>query len=836
MKNFIKFSLVILLLLALTACKTGTGSGGNKPPVANDPAGTIFSPNLHISVVKADQNDGGFSAEVQILISKLTGKQPTLVVPGAVKADNEIVIGYCEREVAKKAQAELDAMLVDGMDAGWVIYAEGGSLAIVYSGTEAMEFAFEYFKENYLESPTLAYESAHAASDCFSLRSYYRDIEMAEINKKFDTIAAEHGTEIADSIRALYMLYGENTLDWLASLYDPETGGFYYSNSARDTYGFYPDIKSTGDLVILLEYSGIASQDGGLRRALNGDVKSAISAFMSKKQVKSGYFHNIVGSAYATTERLNADLASASTSLGILGTRLTYRNYDTYAALLGGALYITKPETAPKSSEVSTVDGILDDIFGQLIPERYQTTEALHEYLDSLNVLEDTENALTTLVGEWQMITLAQKANDVYAYFEALRNEETGLYGDGNDLAALRKYVTVAQTVVYSGGQITSADKVAGTVITLALSAEDTESITDILLTWYALNLVNGNADENSVAEAQAVIRENATALIAKTAASLAQYQKADGSFSYFKNENLATVYGMSLAVPGVNEGDIPSTAIAVGYIPRLIFMTLNLGNPVQLYLSTDLDTFTDKLLAAEPAVKQDNTDLLISYDFENDTVGAAPAGMQTVLNSPEPGHITVAESEGNKFVEIQSIRGNNYGDSLIVNTSPGMGGNGIVFEADFFVESSNDQYIVQITLGEAYIISFTVKEGYIQIYDRSDYSNPNYSTLFATDIPVGKWFKLRIEYYLEDNATRAKVTIDGKKFRVSDNFYGKLSDGTGLPREASDNVRVYLLHAAETVMRVDNISCHRAEAPFGIFDLPVDEDIPVTPEESEAQ
>ena len=53
------------------------------------------------------------------------------------------------------------------------------------------------------------------------------------------------GKEATAALRKLYDLYGKSLLDWLASLYDPETGFFYYAGSARDNDGFLPDCEST---------------------------------------------------------------------------------------------------------------------------------------------------------------------------------------------------------------------------------------------------------------------------------------------------------------------------------------------------------------------------------------------------------------------------------------------------------------------------------------------------------------------------------------------------------------------------------------------------------------
>ena len=49
---------------------------------------------------------------------------------------------------------------------------------------------------------------------------------------RFDEAEAVMGKAAADAMRKLYDFYGKDWLDWLASLYDPERGAFYYANSA----------------------------------------------------------------------------------------------------------------------------------------------------------------------------------------------------------------------------------------------------------------------------------------------------------------------------------------------------------------------------------------------------------------------------------------------------------------------------------------------------------------------------------------------------------------------------------------------------------------------------
>ena len=62
---------------------------------------------------------------------------------------------------------------------------------------------------------------------------------------------------------------------WLAGLWDKEVGGFYYSNSARDTEGYLPDIESTNQLIRVITGNGALSCAD-----LSEDMKARILTFV----------------------------------------------------------------------------------------------------------------------------------------------------------------------------------------------------------------------------------------------------------------------------------------------------------------------------------------------------------------------------------------------------------------------------------------------------------------------------------------------------------------------------------------------------------------------------
>ena len=69
-----------------------------------------------------------------------------------------------------------------------------------------------------------------------------------ELKKRTD-----NAEEIVLALKDLYSIYSSDICSWLGSLFDPDIGGFYYSNSAKRTHGFLPDIESTNQVLIMLK-------------------------------------------------------------------------------------------------------------------------------------------------------------------------------------------------------------------------------------------------------------------------------------------------------------------------------------------------------------------------------------------------------------------------------------------------------------------------------------------------------------------------------------------------------------------------------------------------------
>ena len=72
-----------------------------------------------------------------------------------------------------------------------------------------------------------------------------------------EKIRETHGEKVLDALSDFYSLYTGESVRWIAALWDKESGGFYFSPSAKNTDGYLPDIESTGQALGVLQDLGI---------------------------------------------------------------------------------------------------------------------------------------------------------------------------------------------------------------------------------------------------------------------------------------------------------------------------------------------------------------------------------------------------------------------------------------------------------------------------------------------------------------------------------------------------------------------------------------------------
>ena len=99
---------------------------------------------------------------------------------------------------------------------------------------------------------TLNVESCGVEARCVDRK---RDEEWTMLyNSLVPALGETLASDIVEALKELYSIYTVDVVKWYANLFDPDIGGYYYSNSARDfdeasyngvNYRLLPDLEST---------------------------------------------------------------------------------------------------------------------------------------------------------------------------------------------------------------------------------------------------------------------------------------------------------------------------------------------------------------------------------------------------------------------------------------------------------------------------------------------------------------------------------------------------------------------------------------------------------------
>ena len=352
---FLLLTLVIssaLLLSSCTADQGGNGDGGS----ANDGAGSGGdtnagdTPDYNNDDVTFDIGEvvnivisGEHTEAVEILKSELfyaLGKTPKIVADGESSGKNELFVGNCDNALSKRAYDMLERTDKESdYEARITVYSNGKSVALAYDipktaadydfASLVLSEAIDIFTEKYVnDNSAVNFKQGFCETFVFDVLADIEATDAARIESVWAKIEKNADADTVKELRAMYEMFSPEVLEWLADLYDPESGGFYYSNSARNNEGFLPDIETTAQAIDLLRLSGCFDEYGeNPSKALPEWFKAKLIAFVKGLQDPNGYFyhpqwtHEMVDNRVSRRSR---DLTKGLDLLKSLGAKPTY--------------------------------------------------------------------------------------------------------------------------------------------------------------------------------------------------------------------------------------------------------------------------------------------------------------------------------------------------------------------------------------------------------------------------------------------------------------------------------------------------------------------------------
>lgn len=431
------------------------------------------------------------------------------------------------------------------------------------------------------------------------------------------TLSKKYGEDIAleivAALKELYSLYTSDVLVWCANLFDPEVGGYYYSNSGRDfdstqyngkTYKLLPDLESTlqGDGFL---YSSLLKTD--VEKRMPEWVGEKIVKFVKGLQdKKSGYFyHPQWDKDEISKNRRGRDLQFAVRLLERYGAKPTYDTPlgtkgdglladGTRADMCGAYVYIadtndknanTEECVAPHLVDKESFEAYLKTL--QIDPDESGTSYKIGNHFEAQGLeIVARDKVLASRGANYSLADILKK------WFDDRYISETGCWAKCSPLdhGAVNGVLKICAT--YNKIQKPIPDPLASMRAAISIITRDDivpNHVCSVLNPWYAVSMILTNVEryqgeDNSelsskIERVRREMIENYPSMIRATARNLAKFRKPDGSFSYYVDHTSACSQGMPVANGAPNEGDLNATNICNFGIVGHIFSIL--GVPI---------------------------------------------------------------------------------------------------------------------------------------------------------------------------------------------------------------------------------------------------------------
>lgn len=809
MKHIVALLVTVVMLIGLlSSCKTKDTPGDTTDTpgdtTGNTAGSEIYGNNVKtVIITNANQEDRIYESLSYVAgdIHLRTGIYPRICSDAEAQSAHEIVIGDTTRPIAVKAAELLERTIKreastypDEESAledivGYAVYAEGGSIAVVWTDWHVDEMAVEYLLDNYITENSLTLEDGYFEAKTLSLNEYLtqraermRDEQWAALE---NAIGKEYGSEIVSSMKSLYKLYRPEAVSWLANLYDADIGGFYYSNSARNTIGFLPDIESTYGVLCLVEETGMAEMfNNDYTKALPKWMLEQIGRWIQSLQDEDGYFYQPQWPKEYLYERglqsrMTRDLGSAKSVLRKLGL---LEIYPMSSLKYSGTLSAGRDVVTAVSKVIPTA-GMLS---------QFESVENFRSYINKLDeevmaISSPDERAykLYAIGNEFQSTTSMVKANPefatiLYSFFEKHQDPDTGTWSSVVTYNAANGLHKIAHIYNSLGFELKYVDEMITTIISLLSRDVTTDPINagvEVYNAWSSIEYIYENLrrcssnpaqGQKKLAEIKQYVYANIAEAIDATASQIAGFIREDGSAGYNRDGSSSTAQGCPVAVSGTEEGDVNGYSIVTTSITRYIAGALDLPQyEVKLFGEKERLEFVGILEELGTIVKDADTLLPdVPITFED---GEIPEQFKIGVDSGkvlnEGASVTVDEVDGNHVLHVVGVNrngienGRNHAITVPINLTSSQA-NAAIIEFDLYVndngsDDNNSSLIEWVMRGKGGIILCprigTTSAGKVMLYD----SNRAPIAVLGN---IDQKIKFRFEYYWAEGEYKVYV------------------------------------------------------------------------------
>jgi hypothetical protein len=358
----------------------------------------------------------------------------------------------------------------------------------------------------------------------------------------FKECVPQIGKFAALELEQLYSLYDERLYVWLATLWDPQIGGFYFSFSGRDCDAFLPDIESTAQAMGFVTKSGLLSAYGrDLKSAVPEPMKAALLKFSKSLQDKDdGFFYHPQWGKNVVTERRARDLSWATSLIEKLGDKPQYP---------------------------TPLDKGMNGESSENLPSYLKNVDEWRSYLREFDLAERSAYSGSVISAQAVQIRAAgeEYVRELISWLEENQNPENGLWEKKISYPAVDGMMKMAILYNHFDIPMKNVDKAMKSALISALSDDPISCCTQFYNPIGAIsgileNLRLTGAEDDADALRRIVI-EHAEKLIKATREKIVTCKRSDGSFSYDSQPRSRLSQKAPVGL-GLEEGDINASSI----------------------------------------------------------------------------------------------------------------------------------------------------------------------------------------------------------------------------------------------------------------------------------
>lgn len=874
-KHLLLFFICTLLISLFTGCRF-LNNGGNvneETEVTPSPEKAIYSAENSATLV---YDEGGVTKEnLDLLKNRLTEKTGRFILTKSSsieKTGNEIVLGRTSRDISKKAYSYLERIDTSTRsEVRYVIYSDGRSVAIAYDdafyGSEAAQSsAISHFIEKYCISSSLSMESGIYAKEILCAIEYQSEIDEKEKEAKwqnaYEKLAENYSNEFADEaigvLKKHNSLFSDGAISWITDLFDPAIGGFYYSNSARDTEGYLPDLESTAQAVGFLMQSGVLEKYGGsIKDGTPEWFSDSVVAFVKGLQDPyNGYFYHPQWSREDSDKnlaRLGRDESSAVRLLERFGAT---PYYDTPSGIDGEYDYGIKPTSKlllgklDSSSVISVSKVLAVNSEDSAVPAHLRSEHAFRSYLDGMEerlkkddywVGNHFESQATQIVARDKVLKERGEEYslaDILADWFTSKQNERGTWAQPTDdiYDEVNGVLKISSTFSRIGKQVPNAELGLRRAIEALTSEVPIGHVCDILNPWYAIITLRANIesytnDDSSLNEILSGLTKNYSEAVKATTEKLTILLRPDGSFGYLPESSSPTSQEMPVAVPDSYEGDVNATSIAILSIAQHMFATIGISY-IGPYSEADRLFFVSRIDEIGAVIK-DDVPPSEPITFDDEQIDHSSVYAKTIFASSGQSTVTADPTDSNNRVLLIDSYSGGTDQIMFENSKTLIRGTCFVFDLDMYVssETANGDIAQMLMSSSLYMLQISHKNGKVIFAESSSTNSSNAAVYKLGEVANDdEWFNVRVEYYPgDDDTVRIKLFVNGKLLSISDNYYdgaGNKLLGSGTPGTKYTEAKFIMFSSQRVKVYVDNVTVEQMNTeykpPKAIEELPL--------------